>query len=86
MPTICVRGINFADTKDWTHEELQDLIGSIFLRTEPANKYDFRATAVMGKVPRNKKVTTVGVNGGLKATPPPVVPPRPTGSTRDTYP
>ena len=61
MPTICVRGINFADTKDWTHEELQDLIGSIFLRTEPANKYDSRAIAVMGKVLRNKKVTTVRI-------------------------
>ena len=61
MPTICVRGINFADTKDWTHEELQDLIGSLFLRTEPANKYDSRAIAVMGKVLRNKKVTTVRI-------------------------
>jgi hypothetical protein len=49
MPTLSVRGINYGDIKDFTDEQLQDLRGSIFLHTEPANKFNSRAIAVMGK-------------------------------------
>ena len=54
MPTLHVRGINYADIKDFTDDQLQDLRGSVFLRTEPANKFNPRAIAVMGKYCDNK--------------------------------
>jgi hypothetical protein len=49
MPTLSVRGINYGDIQDFTDDQLQDLRGSVFLQTEPANKFDRRAIAVMGK-------------------------------------
>jgi hypothetical protein len=49
MPTLSVRGINYGGVKDFTDEQLQDLRGSVSLRAEPANKYNNRAIAVMGK-------------------------------------
>ena len=61
MGSVVVRGINYGDVKNWQHEQLQDLVGSIFLSAEPSNKYDSSAIKVMGKVIRSKRVTTVHI-------------------------
>ena len=32
MPTFCARGVNHSEVKDFTHDQLQDLVGTISLK------------------------------------------------------
>lgn len=40
MPTFCARGVNHSEVKDFTHDQLQDLVGTISLRKEPRELLD----------------------------------------------